>query len=338
MSKRRTSSCRTRVSKRRTSSRRTQAIPAKVDEDQPDITLEDLWGRLISDDPASRSDAGRFLGVCWLTEIAQAEFGVELDRRSLNWLRGLLARLDPQVDPDTLDAMTADHAATLLKVARQRSAPHRLADLFDLQALEDHSRGNLMPATCPRCDGPWSTERRAWRRLCERCTSFEGTVLELDVAIKTERRELDLGRDPLDRQFPDWKPINAYLREKYNVPMIRAEDWERFALWIEVTHGIDRGRLLAMPLVELAEMVRRIAADASAGVLDLVTLDQAAAMAHSSKRTLERYKEKGELPAPAVPRGGGRADLYDWKVMGPWLESTFSIKQPAVFPANRRHA
>jgi hypothetical protein len=71
---------------------------------------------------------------------------------------------------------------------------------------------------------------------------------------------------------------------------------------------------------------------------DLVTLDQAASMVHHSKRTLERYKTAGKLPAPAVEGGGGRADLYDWKVMRPWLESEFKIKLPEVFPANHRHA
>jgi hypothetical protein len=71
---------------------------------------------------------------------------------------------------------------------------------------------------------------------------------------------------------------------------------------------------------------------------DLVTLNQAAAIVHTSKRTLERYKTKGKLPAPAVEGGGGKADRYDWKTMRPWLESEFGIKLPETFPANRRHA
>jgi hypothetical protein len=76
-----------------------------------------------------------------------------------------------------------------------------------------------------------------------------------------------------------------------------------------------------------------------ADVPDLVTLNQAASMAHKSKRTLERYKTKGNLPDPAVEGGGGRAALYDWKVIRPWLESEFGIKKlPEEFPANRRHA
>lgn len=69
---------------------------------------------------------------------------------------------------------------------------------------------------------------------------------------------------------------------------------------------------------------------------DLVTLDQAAALVHKSKRTLERCKTKGKLPSPAVEGGGGRADLYAWETMGPWLEATFGIRQPTRPPAARR--
>ena len=67
-----------------------------------------------------------------------------------------------------------------------------------------------------------------------------------------------------------------------------------------------------------------------------VTLNQAAAIVSVSKRTLERYKKKG-LPDPIVEGGGGRASLYRWSDLRPWLEFTFRKKLPAEFPANRRH-
>lgn len=67
-----------------------------------------------------------------------------------------------------------------------------------------------------------------------------------------------------------------------------------------------------------------------------VTLDQAAGMVHKSKRTLERYKTKGTLPKPAVEGGGGRADLYDWSTMRPWLIETFGVQLPIEFPARRQ--
>jgi hypothetical protein len=76
--------------------------------------------------------------------------------------------------------------------------------------------------------------------------------------------------------------------------------------------------------------------EAPAELSDLVTLNQAAAMVHGSKRTLERYKTRGTLPAPAVERGDGRSDLWDWRVLRPWLEETFKIPLPETYPANRR--
>jgi hypothetical protein len=67
---------------------------------------------------------------------------------------------------------------------------------------------------------------------------------------------------------------------------------------------------------------------------DLVTLNQAAALAHQSKRTLERCKAKGTLPEAAVKGGDGRADLWDWRTFRPWLEKKFGRKLPHTFPAN----
>lgn len=68
----------------------------------------------------------------------------------------------------------------------------------------------------------------------------------------------------------------------------------------------------------------------------LVTLDQAAAMVSVSKRTLERRKTSGDLPVPVIEGGGGRADRWDWKTIRPWLEETFKVSLPEIFPAHRR--
>ena len=78
------------------------------------------------------------------------------------------------------------------------------------------------------------------------------------------------------------------------------------------------------------------APEAPAEPPDLVRLDQAAAAAHKSKRTLERHKTEGTLPEPVVEGGGGRHALYDWKVMRPWLTKTFGVILPERFPANLR--
>jgi hypothetical protein len=68
----------------------------------------------------------------------------------------------------------------------------------------------------------------------------------------------------------------------------------------------------------------------------LVTLDQAAAVVHRSKRTLERYKTDGKLPVPTFEGGGGRADFWDWETIRPRLEEIFGIKLPNRFPASRQ--
>ena len=73
----------------------------------------------------------------------------------------------------------------------------------------------------------------------------------------------------------------------------------------------------------------------TAEVPDYITLTQAAGMVKKGKRTLERYKTKGTLPPPVVEGGAGRADLYDWAVMRPWLADTFKWpldKLPEIHP------
>jgi hypothetical protein len=61
-------------------------------------------------------------------------------------------------------------------------------------------------------------------------------------------------------------------------------------------------------------------ADAATTRPDLVTLNQAAWMVHRTKRTLETWKAKGELPAPEVDGGGGgNADYWHGKVLRPAL-------------------
>jgi hypothetical protein len=78
-------------------------------------------------------------------------------------------------------------------------------------------------------------------------------------------------------------------------------------------------------------------ADLPADSPDMVTLDQAAAAVHSNKRTLERMKDREGFPAPAVKGKPGRAYLYDWSRLRPWLESEFNIRLPEKFPARRPH-
>jgi hypothetical protein len=68
-----------------------------------------------------------------------------------------------------------------------------------------------------------------------------------------------------------------------------------------------------------------------------VTLDQLAAVASRSKRTLEKYKSRREnpLPLPAVTGGGGKPDEWVWADVRPWLEREFGRRLPERFPQQR---
>ena len=65
---------------------------------------------------------------------------------------------------------------------------------------------------------------------------------------------------------------------------------------------------------------------------DLVTLNQAAGMVHRDKRTLERYKTKGELPAPAVEGGGGRQPSTTGRRCGPGSNRSSASSCPRFSP------
>lgn len=68
---------------------------------------------------------------------------------------------------------------------------------------------------------------------------------------------------------------------------------------------------------------------------DLVTLDQAAAVVSLKKRTLERYLQRGDLPRPDLPGGGGKAHRWYWSTLRPALEKHFRPDLPLKFPASR---
>ena len=67
----------------------------------------------------------------------------------------------------------------------------------------------------------------------------------------------------------------------------------------------------------------------------LVTLDQIAPLTGLSKRTLERYLSKGELPEADVPGGGGRAHKWLWQSIKPSLSKIAGRQLPDRFPGSR---
>jgi hypothetical protein len=73
---------------------------------------------------------------------------------------------------------------------------------------------------------------------------------------------------------------------------------------------------------------------ANAGVDDLVRLDEAAAIVHRSKKTLQRRLR--DMPAPYVRGGGGKPSLWKWCDLRPWLEREYIPDLPKRFPRNVR--
>ena len=68
-------------------------------------------------------------------------------------------------------------------------------------------------------------------------------------------------------------------------------------------------------------------------LVQTVTLRQAAASVHRSKRTLEGYKT--EMPRPLIKGGKGQPAEYAWSELRPWLEKQFKHHLPEHFPASR---
>jgi hypothetical protein len=65
-----------------------------------------------------------------------------------------------------------------------------------------------------------------------------------------------------------------------------------------------------------------------------ITLNQAAALVHRSKRALENYKRRG-MPKPRVRGGGGKPSLWAYPEMRSWLTKKFDIPLPERFVADR---
>lgn len=68
---------------------------------------------------------------------------------------------------------------------------------------------------------------------------------------------------------------------------------------------------------------------------DIVTLDQAAAIAKMSKRTLDRYLQNDKLPRSDYPGGGGKAHKWKWSTLRPALSKAANRPLPDRFPGSR---
>jgi hypothetical protein len=100
---------------------------------------------------------------------------------------------------------------------------------------------------------------------------------------------------------------------------------------------LEEVRALRAVLERLEALIRAGLQPAPAAAKDpaeqLVTLDQAAALVHRSKRTLERYRDQG-MPEPRNQGRRGHPNLWAWADVRPWLERTFGFSLPEQFPAS----
>ncbi len=86
---------------------------------------------------------------------------------------------------------------------------------------------------------------------------------------------------------------------------------------------------------ELKRIAHALIADSAAGqrIETLVTLNQVAPLANRQKRTLERYLNRGKLPAPDFRGGNGKASKWRWSTLRPALEKVCDRRLPEHFPA-----
>jgi hypothetical protein len=151
---------------------------------------------------------------------------------------------------------------------------------------------------------------------------------------------LDWKCSPFPAKGATLSMIVAALSEKW--PGLLADDFTTTLRMLQ-----DEGEVIEhteplwlAPARQVADAVvyrraRRLPNDAEDLLDDLVTLDQAAAVAGTSKRTLERHVSKKKLPKPDVPGGGGRAHKWYWKRLRPALETVSRRRLPERFPTSR---
>jgi hypothetical protein len=86
---------------------------------------------------------------------------------------------------------------------------------------------------------------------------------------------------------------------------------------------------MAPPLSE-----QKIEAKTPEYVLEIVDLDQIAAIIHLKKSSMGAYKRRqtDPLPDPDFPGGGGKRDHWSWNTIRPWLVRNFALPIPDHYP------
>jgi hypothetical protein len=187
------------------------------------------------------------------------------------------------------------------------------AELLVHLAVFDAERG-AGPHSAPPADSPLSNAITAWVRVSEALTLVCAARYEWWPARFGHKANASLvGYLSWNGTTHDLERFQGDVRE-LRALVDQAEDEARRELSAATPSASDPGPETSVP----------------AGPLDLVTLDQAAAMVKRTKRSLEHYKAR--LPAPHIKGGQGKPHQYDWAVIRQWLEAEFHVTLPVRYP------
>jgi hypothetical protein len=100
--------------------------------------------------------------------------------------------------------------------------------------------------------------------FCGSCRSGEDMVMIIDVEIKTRERdaegriEMDAdGFDPIERRYPEYAQIKAFVFHSYNVTEMTIPIWNRFVGWFRSLYGMDFGQFVTVPRKVMIECLKQ---------------------------------------------------------------------------------
>jgi hypothetical protein len=281
----------------------------------------------------SESDLAKFPGLDRLEALTRASYGEGLTGRTIDLLRAELFRaFGQEVDTDRLDEIPISDVATILERFRARRGGEPSA-----------GTGGTVVSNCPRCGRPLEEVDRAWMSgLCGDCRTGRGTMLELDVAVRTRQpNSVDRrGGDRLDR-FPDWVRFKTFIFGKFGKFLIDKEIWNDFSKWFECNYSKNHDEFLSMKrdvVLRLLEVPPTFPpADppppGDAGSALYLTPGQAARLIGCDESFVSKLGKSGKLKTDGGP---GRGVRYELPSVRQFAEEFASRKTQARSPRKKR--